>query len=294
MLVLSQFVLRLSFGLALAMGLTSPRKVTSGFFRNHSYVLLGLCVVAALAALAGSSPSRNNRGNLSIVKYETPREQAPAHLVIWPPLVAATLSYWCAAAWLYERPKLGRGLLLAVSAASLIGAWISQPMPFFSSGRAPTPWANITLYDVSVKAPLELPFILWRLDPVGGGMLLGSTIAAMFLGHWYLNTPTMELKPLRALLRMMALAVAARAVQVGLCLAIELEQPWLAPSQYPLISLRWLAGIVGTGVLTWMAWQTLKIPNTQSATGILYVAVITVFIGELTSLLLSGGTAFPV
>jgi len=46
--------------------------------------------------------------------------------------------------------------------------------------------------------------------------------------------------------------------------------------------------------LAWMAWQTLKIPNTQSATGILYVAVITVFIGELTSLLLSGGTAFPV
>ena len=42
-----------------------------------------------------------------------------------------------------------------------------------------------------------------------------------------------------------------------------------------------------------MTWQTLKIPNTQSATGILYVAVIGVFIGELTSQLLSAHASFP-
>jgi len=293
MLVLSQFVLRLSFGLALAMGLTSPRRVTSGFFRNHSYVLLGLCVLAVLAAFAGSAPSRSHSGNSSIVKHET-REQAPAHLAIWPPLVAAVLSYCCAAAWLYEKPKIGRALLFAVAAMSLLGAWVSQPMPLFERGHAPTPWANITLYVTTVKSPLELPLLLWRLDPVVGGMLLGSTIAAMFLGHWYLNTPTMELEPLRKLLRLMAVAVVLRALLAGLCLGIELQQPWLSLSQYPLVALRWLTGIVGTCVLTWMAWQTLKIPNTQSATGILYVAVITVFIGELTSLLLSGGTAFPV
>ena len=41
-----------------------------------------------------------------------------------------------------------------------------------------------------------------------------------------------------------------------------------------------------------MSWQTLKIPNTQSATGILYVAVITTFLGELTSLLLSAARLF--
>jgi len=38
------------------------------------------------------------------------------------------------------------------------------------------------------------------------------------------------------------------------------------------------------GILT---WQTLKIPNTQSATGILYAGVIVTFIGELTSQLLA-------
>jgi hypothetical protein len=45
--------------------------------------------------------------------------------------------------------------------------------------------------------------------------------------------------------------------------------------------------------LAWMAWQTLKIPNTQSATGILYVAVIGTFVGETTALLLSAESLFP-
>jgi hypothetical protein len=52
MLVLTQFVLRLSFGLAFSMGLTSSRQVTSGYFRNHAYVLLGLNVLATLVAFA--------------------------------------------------------------------------------------------------------------------------------------------------------------------------------------------------------------------------------------------------
>ena len=43
-----------------------------------------------------------------------------------------------------------------------------------------------------------------------------------------------------------------------------------------------------------MAQKTLKIPNTQSATGILYVAVLGAFLGELTSQLLSVGTLYPV
>jgi Co/Zn/Cd efflux system component len=59
------------------------------------------------------------------------------------------------------------------------------------------------------------------------------------------------------------------------------------------VLLRWSFGLVGVLALVWMAWQTLKIPNTQSATGILYVAVIGVFVGELTGLLLSAESAFP-
>ena len=92
---------------------------------------------------------------------------------------------------------------------------------------------------------------------------------------------------------LMALAVILRAVCNGLGLVLELQGAGLSSTQFILVGLRWIAGIFGTAVLAAMSWQTLKIPNTQSATGILYVAVITTFLGELTSLLLSRGTAFP-
>jgi hypothetical protein len=60
-----------------------------------------------------------------------------------------------------------------------------------------------------------------------------------------------------------------------------------------LLALRWLFGLAGVVILIWMAWQTLKIPNTQSATGILYVAVIGTFVGETMSLLLSAESVYP-
>jgi hypothetical protein len=113
----------------------------------------------------------------------------------------------------------------------------------------------------------------------------------MFLGHWYLNTPTMELEPLRKLIVLMAIAVALRAVVCGVGLALQLNG--LTTTELLMTFLRWASGIFGVIVLAVMTWQTLKIPNTQSATGILYVAVIATFLGELTAQLLSASTAYP-
>ena len=59
--ILAQFLLRLAFGLAIGMAITSPRQVSSGYFRNHLYVTLGLSTLAALAlgasALLASDPA---------------------------------------------------------------------------------------------------------------------------------------------------------------------------------------------------------------------------------------------
>ncbi len=258
--ILSQFVLRLTFGLAAAMTLTSPRKVNSGFFRNHAYVVLGLSVLATMAALADRD-----------------------HLEVWPPIVSAILSYSCAVVWLYEKPLPGRVLLAAISIVALVGTQLSghaasQPL---TMNDAASDWSEIAV-------------AIWRCDPLTSGLLLGSTIAAMFLGHWYLNSPTMEIAPLRKLLVLMLIAVVGRALVSGLGLVLQWQTIELSGSQSILIALRWLSGLVGTAVLIFMAWRTLRIPNTQSATGILYVAVFSTFLGELTSLLLSRSTAFPV
>jgi len=241
MSILVQFLLRLSFGLALGMAVTSPRHVASGYFRNHLYVTLGLATLAALASYTA----------------------APA--AFWYAVGAAVASYVGSVCWLYEAPRAGRMLLWLVAGAAFLAAWAGAEPGWLSAAAIVT-----------------------------SGLVLGLTMAAMLLGHWFLNSPGMELAPLRRLLTFIAVAVAIQAIVCASGVAGHVGQAtenslawWL------FLALRWLFGLVGVAGLVWMAWQTLKIPNTQSATGILYVAVIGAFVGELTGLLLSAESAFP-
>lgn len=253
MQLLIQFLFRLSFGMAAAMLCVSARQVTSGYYRNNLYVLLGLNVLG------------------SLLTWVAP---ADAGMVVWPAVLAAVASYLGAAAWLYEKAGPGLLALVAVGIGSLAGASKSQPAHALSDSP-------------SAQA-------LWTLDPVTGGAVLGVTMAAMLLGHWYLNAPGMSLAPLRRLVGLMmavlvlrgALAACGAILEYRTAAAIDLSEMLFA-------CLRWLSGIVGALVVAVMARQTLKIPNTQSATGILYVGVILTFIGELTALLLSRGKPFP-
>jgi len=137
--------------------------------------------------------------------------------------------------------------------------------------------------------------VLSWLDPVSGGLVLGTTMAAMLLGHWYLNAPGMPLAaPLVRLIGLLAAAVALRGVVCAFGLESEVAaHGWPRLTDLSFLALRWLGGLVGTAVLAVMAWRTLKIPNTQSATGILYVAVITTFLGELAGGLLSAHSVYP-
>ncbi|MBI3464386.1 MAG: hypothetical protein HY000_15220 [Planctomycetes bacterium] len=263
MSVLTQFIFRLGFGLALAMACTSPRLVVSGFFRVHLWVLLGLNVLAVM--VAWTSPERFS---------------------LWPPMIAATLSYLGSVAWLYEKPRSGRVLLWLVAGVCLVGAWSAAEWPTGESGVG-----RSSSSPAVVRAGAQL---LHWLDPLTGGLVLGGTFAAMLLGHWYLNEPSMELSPIKRLVLLMGVAILLRSVVCGLGLAGE----WLSfgvpeTSHVLFVALRWLSGLVGTMVVAVMAWETLKIPNTQSATGILYVGVITTFLGELTAQLLSAEAHYP-
>ncbi len=237
------------------MAALSPRQVAGRYFQIHLYVLLGLFTLAA--AVAGID-----------------REQ----FSIWPPLLGAVICYVGSVLWPHQRPALGRALLVVVAAAALVAALLALPPEEAASEGA------------SPRAIPATAVALWRwLDPITGGLLLGTSMAAMLLGHWYLNAPGMRLQPLRLLV---VLIVASTLLRAGLC-GTGLLWQMAALNGFPptdvalFLGLRWLAGLVAPLVLAWMTWQTLKIPNTQSATGILYVVVIVTFIGELTSALLS-------
>ncbi len=248
--LLASFVLRLAFGLAIAMAWTPGRLVTSGFFRVHLWVLLGLNTFAALAVATS---------DLGI-----------AHLFQLC-LAAAAVSYIGAVVWMYERRAAGQLLIYAVAfldlTAALLVAQHAGP-PVLSAQEI----ANV----------------------ITSGLLLGITTAAMLLGHWYLNTPTMQLQPLRQLLLALFVTVGVRAALCAAGLRSEVSQQGLLSIGWcGLVALRWLSGLVGVAGLAWMTWLTLRIPNTQSATGILYVAVLFCFLGELSSQLLHSAATVP-
>jgi hypothetical protein len=245
MLLLTEFLLRLTFGLAGGMVLVPPRQVTSGYFRNHLYVTMGLALLAALlCSYAGAAP----------------RE------AFWPAALAAGASYVGSVFWLYEKPVAGKFALTAVSGLAL--------------------WGSLAVLGERAS--------IWReVHATTSGALLGVVMASMLLGHWYLNAPGMAIAPLQRLLIAASTAVVLHGALCAAGLAMELSTHGATTHFWMLLALRWLFGLAGVVILIWMAWQTLKIPNTQSATGILYVAVIGTFVGETMSLLLSAESVYP-
>ena len=254
--LLTQFLVRLSFGLAAGMAMVEPRQVTSGYFRNHLYVVLGLSTLAALVS----------------------RAACPA--AFWWEVAAAALSYVGAVCWLYEKRTAGVAALLAIAAAALTAALVAA---FELQGASSASSAGARGVDALRTAHV-----------ITSGLLLGTTLAAMLLGHWYLNAPGMNLTPLRSLLAAMAAATMVHAAVCGWGLGLEATARTMSTQEWLFLGLRWSFGLAGVLILIWMAWRTLAVPNTQSATGILYVAVIGTFVGETMSLLLSTETVYPV
>jgi hypothetical protein len=241
------FSAKLTLGVAGAMALTSAKRVTSGFFRVHLWVILGLQVLAALSA------------------YSLTARDPDAIRLVWLCGATALIAYIGSVIWLYEQSTAGRvGLLLIVLMSAACGVLLS------ASGEGLSPASRALLV----------------IDFASSGLLLGAVTTAMLLGHWYLNTPTMELAPLRRLLGLLAGAIAIRAMVAAMGIVVVVRHNSLSSSDVTFLALRWLSAIVAPLILTKMTWETLKIPNTQSATGILYAGVILVFVGELVAQLL--------
>ena len=180
------------------------------------------------------------------------------------------LAYVGCGLWLYEKPlaaAIACWLVVGWSACwSLIGAWLA-----FTWRRMASPTAG----DVGAR--------LLARPAQPAGLLLGFDHGRHAAGPLVSEHPSMQLAPLRAAGAADGGGRALRAVVCAIGLGLECAQApgWPSSARWLFLALRWLAGIFGRGRRHgWMTWQTLKIPNTQSATGILYVAVITVFLAN--------------
>lgn len=250
--MLADFGVRLAFGLALLLLSTSWRVVPLPFFRTHCLVILGLLILGVL----DTSRADGLRG--------------PAWLLIW----AAILTYAAAVSWGLGLPRL------AVPATAVIALTTFGWLVWASRSDA----AGIWFFNSASRC--------------ASGFLLGAALTAMLMGHHYLIAPSLSIDPLKRFVRFMGWGFGARGLiaLVGLYLAHSgLGGGHVSPveagsSLFPLM--RWGIGFLAPLAATIMAWKTVQIRSTQSATGILYAAMTLVLVGELTSLIGSRAGGF--
>ncbi|HYI12574.1 MAG TPA: hypothetical protein VEK57_26220 [Thermoanaerobaculia bacterium] len=107
--------------------------------------------------------------------------------------------------------------------------------------------------------------------------LLGSVNLAMLLGHWYLVVRGMSIDPLKRLT--IATLVAAIVKVVLVLIVIVAVTPPQVKDIFFWMRAGW--GLLGPLALYPMVWGTVKLRSTMAATGILYVDVVAVVIGEV-------------
>ena len=163
-------------------------------------------------------------------------------------------------------------------------------------------YATRTLIHLATPLPYRGPLAVAGL--LTSALLLGWSLIAMLLGHWYLVAPRLTFRHLVVFCWVLLGAVVLRLAALGgtLAAAISVDElvephPW-----------RVLTSVEGQGMFFWfrLAWGLL-IPlalavmslhcarqrSNQSATGILYVLVVGTTIGEITAYYLAVTTGIP-
>ena len=168
--------------------------------------------------------------------------------------------------------------------------------------------ASIPLYAIAAGSGVISLCLIWANHPLKEGLsqwmslangllsvgLLGGSLAAMLLGHWYLIQPRLSIDELKKLSRVLIAFIVVRFLFSSWVLfeslppggEAQLYRYFLATTPGIFSLMRWAWGLLGSLVLSYFLWGTVKIRSTQSATGILYVIVLAVLTGETLSLYL--------
>ena len=252
------FAFRLTFGVGLAMRLIVSPTVSNGFFRVNLWILLGINTFAGLV-LYGEITSRN-------------QNYAYRFATMTLTVILLVTCYLGSVCWLYQWRRVGKMALTFIVASAIAAAILTMPQHFHTSFHV----------------------ILGLLDVVSSGFVLGSMLSAMLLGHWYLNTPSMELTPLNRLVLFILIATALRVLVCGTGSVLLILESSISTLGATWLAFRWLAGLLGPLAIAWFTRLTLRVPNTQSATGLLYAGVIVTFMGELIAAMVSAESQYPV
>jgi hypothetical protein len=151
--------------------------------------------------------------------------------------------------------------------------------------------ASVAGYDAAVRPSSLAWAIAGSLSAIA---LLGSVNLAMTLGHWYLVVRGMPIDPLKRLTVATLLSAIVKIVVVFAAILAGGAWHEVAIRQGIFFWMRAGWGLAGPLVLYPMVWGTVKIRSTMAATGILYVDVVAVVIGEVLGGWLSALVHIPV
>jgi hypothetical protein len=248
--ILADFAIRLLGGLAAMLVATPWRVVPPRFYRTHCQVILGLAVLSTLAV------SGSQHGSIAFGLS----------------LTLSILSFLAIMAWGLGLPKLGVPLAILIAVVSSVALCLAA-----DAGQGD--------FGLEIRT-------LNAASRIASSFLMGAALTAMLLGHYYLTAPAMSIAPLRRSVQFMAIGLAARVILAVLALIwlrTGPESRSIATVSIPplFVGIRWGMGILGFGLATFLAWRTVLIRSTQSATGILYIAMTLLLFGELTSIILA-------
>ncbi len=112
----------------------------------------------------------------------------------------------------------------------------------------------------------------------------------MLIGHWYLIDTGQSLDPFIRIYKFFVVALIVQSVFLILSSILlhflgssgsvtNMQRLWSNHSS--LLVIRLLVGQVAPLILSYMIWRTLLIPHTMAATGLFYIALLGVFVGEI-------------
>jgi hypothetical protein len=259
---------QLGVGMMLTLLFISPRRIGNGFFKFAS-LTAGILMAVTLA-----------------FNYMFPSPFRGSH---WPEvllLISLVLTF------LYNRviglDKIGPALVLLIGATA--------------TGLISIAWDSLAFTRLLQVAGWE--HWMLAINHFAAAALLGSVLLTMVFGHWYLVIPGLSIDHLMKLTKVVMGAILLRMASVVVTFALIRLEPslslWdLLPTL--MITMDWgiffwpriLLGIVAPIVLAVMIHSTVQIRHTQSATGLLYVAVVTLLFGEFFSKFLLFAAKLP-
>jgi hypothetical protein len=263
----------LAWGGLFALSIPPFFKVERGFYKSSASVYLAASIATAigLGLLAARGGVSSGPGAVSLWTAAA----------LWT-LASASIALYLYTLWTDNGRLRARSYVLALGlglAALIANATLLMPRGFGAVGA-----------------------IAYGLTSITSALVLGLVSCAMLFGHWYLIDLEMPVDYLRTFIRLLAVVLLADLIALALAIGMPaaLGSPGakaalneLLASHLGLLAVRLMLGPVATMVLVWMCWQTLKIPQTMAATGLLYIAVMSVLVGEMLGRFIMFRTAIP-